>query len=558
MRKKSKIYIIIGALALCLTVSSFITVFIIINGKTNNNIPYQPKSYSRIWNKGSGGETGKSIALDSFGNIYVAGNNYPDYGLTGCLLVKYDSNGIQQWNTTWNGSFSLNVYGESIDSANNIYITGYLYNGTNHGDIFLVKFNSAGVKQWDVTWGGTSFDTGYSLAIDSSDNIFLAGSTASYGHNNTDVFLAKFNSSGGLQWNITWGGSGFDSGNGITIDSSDNIYITGSTSSYGSGGADVLLVKFNSTGTEQWNTTWGGSDSDVGNSIVLDGNDNIYVAGTTKSYGLSFSEVLLIKFNNIGELQWNTTWNHTNLDVIYSIANSVDIDSSGNVYMTGFTSFRDENCYSFVVKYNSEGIQQWYINWGNLAIVEGNCLKLDSNGNIYVTGWRDEDLQESELFLLKYNNISIQKWAQQWNSSRKAFLMDNSYLYQIFSTDTNGKMNLRWDPVQNASSYDIYRSNHIITKTTGMKPIKSVTEAYFTDSVLKNGTYFYVITAITPTGESQPSNYQSINVEIQIQKTQNKFLDEMIGLYFSLAGISICVLDMVIQVRKRRNTPINQ
>jgi len=82
----------------------------------------------------------------------------------------------------------------------------------------------------------------------------------------------------GVEWFLTWGGSDSDYGNCIAMDSSDNIYFAGYAGSFGSGG-DMCLVKYNSSGFQQWNRTWGGSDMDWGKGIVIDSSGNIYITG---------------------------------------------------------------------------------------------------------------------------------------------------------------------------------------------------------------------------------------------------------------------------------------
>ena len=157
-----------------------------------------------------------------------------------------------------------------MDSSNNIYLTGSTQGGldgnTNSGksDIILVKYNSSGVKQWTKQLGTSSHETGYwdPITVDSSNNFYVTG--YSYGglDGNTffggggDIFLVKYNSNGTKQWTRQLGTSEQDLGFGVTVDSSDNIYLTGITSgsldgNTNSGNSDIFLVKYNSDGVLQ-------------------------------------------------------------------------------------------------------------------------------------------------------------------------------------------------------------------------------------------------------------------------------------------------------------------
>mgnify|MGYP001307160468 CR=1 FL=1 len=157
--------------------------------------------------------------------------------------------------------------GVTTDSSGNIYVTGYtngrLDGNTNSGvnDIFLVQYNSSGIKQWTKQLGTSSDDLGIGVTTDSSDNIYLTGYTKGGLDGNTnsgdyDIFLVKYNSSGKKQWTKQLGTSSYDEGVGVTTDSSDNIYVTGQTQggldgNTSSGGDDIFLVKYNSSGIKQ-------------------------------------------------------------------------------------------------------------------------------------------------------------------------------------------------------------------------------------------------------------------------------------------------------------------
>ena len=181
--------------------------------------------------------------------------------------MKYNSSGTKQW-TKQLGTFSIDIgIGVTTDSSGNVYVTGYTGGGLdgntssgNH-DIVLVKYNSSGTKQWTKQLGTSSGDYGNDVTIDSSDNVYVTGSTGGGLDGNTnsdnyDIFLLKYNSSGTKQWTKQlWTSSG-DYGNDVTTDSSGNIYVTGDTwggldGNTNSGSNDIFLVKYNSSGTKQ-------------------------------------------------------------------------------------------------------------------------------------------------------------------------------------------------------------------------------------------------------------------------------------------------------------------
>jgi len=198
--------------------------------------------------------------------------------------------------------------------------------GTNAGstDIFLVKYNSSGIKQWtkqlrDIDGVATSgADSGIGMTVDSADNIYVTGYVnVSYDSTITDglgdILLVKYNSSGTIQWTKQYGTSYYDFGSGVTVDSSNNIYVAGYTEGglggdTNSGSSDVFLLKYNSSGTKQWTKQFGTSSPDSGKGLVVDSSDDIYVYGTTAggldgNSNLGSGDVFLVKYKSDGTRQ---------------------------------------------------------------------------------------------------------------------------------------------------------------------------------------------------------------------------------------------------------------
>ncbi len=286
------------------------------------------QQWYRTWG-GVNYDYGADLAVDSTNFIYLVGNTQSyTAGGSDIVLVKYDSDGVQQWNRTWGGTEDDEGLGITVDTANNVYITGYT---ESFGNVVLVKYDSFGVLQWINTESEIG-SLGTSLALDSLGNIYLVGDTY-FGAGLKDILLEKYDSAGILQWNKTWGGSNWDYGLGVAVDSSDNMYVSGRTRSFGAGDSDMVLLKYDSTGVQQWYRTWGGISTDYGNRIAVDSSDNIYFAGTTVGFGTGLFDMTLVKYNSLGEEQWYYTWGGSLRDMGFGIA----LDSSENVYFGGIT-----------------------------------------------------------------------------------------------------------------------------------------------------------------------------------------------------------------------------
>jgi len=188
-------------------------------------------------------------------------------GKADLFVVKYNSSGTWQW-TKQNGTDRYDeARGVATDSSGNVYVTGYTEGGLDgntsvgKADLFVVKYNSSGTKQWTNQLGSSSRDSANDIATDASGNIYVTGTTYGDLDGNTsggkaDLFVVKYNSSGTKQWTNQLGTWDTDFANGVATDSSGNVYVTGSTyrnldGNTSAGNDDLFVVKYNSSGTKQ-------------------------------------------------------------------------------------------------------------------------------------------------------------------------------------------------------------------------------------------------------------------------------------------------------------------
>jgi hypothetical protein len=359
-------------------------------------------------------------------------------------------------------------YAVFVDRAGNTYVTGHFL-GTvdfdadnaitgdtktsvgSNVDAFLAKYNSAGTLQFVKTFGSTSPDVGYGVAVDAFGSMYVSGTfsgTVDFDLDNTiagdtkasvsggqDAFLAKYNSSGRLQFVKAISGSGnSDVGNAVFVDGSGNAYvagqfqgtvdfdadntITGDTKTSVSSSLDAFMVKYNDAGRLQFVKAFGSAGNDIGYSAAVDGSGNVYVSGyfsgtvdfdldntvtgdTKTSAGSSTIDAFLAKYNSSGTLQFVKTFGAANSDAITGVAT----DGSGNAYVTGqfqgTVDFDADNTIAgdtktansgginaFLAKYNSSGTLQFVKAFGSsTGTSHGNDVAIDAFGNVYVTGY---------------------------------------------------------------------------------------------------------------------------------------------------------------------------
>ena len=348
---------------------------------------------------GVDGDEAYGIALDSQGNAFAIGlARSAGAGQADFLLVKYDPTGNVLWQRTLGGATFDFGAAITIDTADNAYVLGYTNSTGPAGDNLLIaKYNSAGTIQWQRTLGGAGDDRGTSITSDSSNNVYLLGWTNSAGAGARDFLISKYNSAGTIQWQRTLGSAASQEGYGISIDSLSNVYVTGYTDEGAPNNFLFLLAKYNSSGVIQWQRTLGGTDYDVSNATAVDSADNVYMLGRTPSAGAGGNDFLLAKYNASGTLQWQRVLGGAATD----IGNALALDSLDNVYAFGITGSTGAGGDDFLIsKYNSSGTIQWQRTLGSTGAETGFGVAVNALDEIYVLGITNATGEGSIDFLI--------------------------------------------------------------------------------------------------------------------------------------------------------------
>lgn len=253
---------------------------------------------------GSAGEDAAyGLAVDNLGNILVAGGasgvlgSDPSVGGTDLFVAKYDSLGTRLW-LRQGGTVSADLaYGVAADGSGNVYAVGATQGGLDgnagagNEDLFLIKYDGAGIRLWTRQLGTVSSDVAYGVALDNAGSVYVAGATAGALDGNIrqggeDAFLLKFDGNGGLLWSRQFGTVSADTARSVACDPFGHISVAGDT--FGSlgefnanaGGSDLFVVRYDAAGSRRWARQLGTVGDDRGYGVAADAGENAFVAGT--------------------------------------------------------------------------------------------------------------------------------------------------------------------------------------------------------------------------------------------------------------------------------------
>ena len=382
--------------------------------------------WGRAWG-GSEWDTAIEVALSKDGEPFVTGSfsETVDFdpgsdtdirtsqGGRDAYVVKFNSNGEYQWVRTWGGSGMDRGTALEIDDSVNLYVTGQFqeqvdfrpgqeideHTAEGVWNAFLLKLDDRGEFKWVCTWGGAGTASAWSIALDNNENPYVVGKfnhTADFDPSQgidmhsavdeADAFLTRFDTLGNLTWARTWGGAGYDSADGVTIDNDGNVYVQGAfqeavdfdpgpdvVEREAAGIRDAFLTKFNPDGDLVWNVTRGLTGDYFGydwlRGIAYSPPGSIFISGryygtvifdpdsdTGKLISQGEWDAYMCEYNTDGDLIRTRTWGGTETDY----CNDLAVDQNG-LYVTG--GFRSQGYYGLAQEddFYSEGIYEAFL-----------------------------------------------------------------------------------------------------------------------------------------------------------------------------------------------------
>lgn len=303
-----------------------------------------------------------------------------------------------------------NDYGNSIIQTHDKgYAIAGMANTTNTtGQLYVIKLDSVGNLEWTRAIADTGSE-GYSIIETSHNDLVIAGTTNQYGAGYDDVYVVNLDSAGNLKWTKTIGGIGDEFAYSIIQTYDKGFAITGSSASYGTGYYNVYIVKLDSAGNVKWAETIGGTDYDVGRSIIQTFDKGLAIAGYTASFGKGKDDMYIIKLDSAGNLKWTKTLGDTAFDGAFSLIQTSD----KGLAVAGVTySYGAGNGDAYIAKLDSAGNLKWTKVIGGKQYDIGYYITQSKDAGLVISGFTLSFDTVGSAYLIKLSSNGNLQWTR--------------------------------------------------------------------------------------------------------------------------------------------------
>ncbi|AFY54530.1 Calx-beta domain-containing protein [Rivularia sp. PCC 7116] len=426
---------------------------------------------------GSNGYGYEYLAVDDEGNTYVTGDftgavtignqTITSKGGKDIFVAKFDKDGNVQWAQEYGGTNFDNADNITVDDSGNTFVVGTFSKQTTLGDktlavtgdgygsdAFVTKIDSTGKVDWAKRLNGTERTVVYGIEADAQGNSYITGDfggqitldNINLGGESGDIFVAKFDTDGGVSWAKEFGNNDFSSqAEDIVVDKEGNAYLFMTEGNEGND--NIVVSKLNKTdGSEGWKQTFGDSNNwVVAEGIAIDDKDNIFIAGEfeeTVTFGATpdaptleggeNGDVFVAKLDSSdkGKVLWATDFDSQNKDEDYVQIGGIAVDKMSNTYVTGYydngsMSVGDFMLYdeggeggegenAFIAKLDDKGKVKWAQNIGGKNYEEITDIAVKDN-KIYLAGefYEEATFGEKSLKASNFDDTFLVKLAKE-------------------------------------------------------------------------------------------------------------------------------------------------
>ncbi|WP_375433975.1 SBBP repeat-containing protein [uncultured Hymenobacter sp.] len=386
----------------------------------------------------NGNEVATDVATDAAGNVYVTGYAYSDSTSYDYTTLKYSASGQQLWSVRYNGPANSDEVPTALalDSAGNVYVTGYAYSDSTSYDYATVKYSPSGQQLWSARYHSNGEEMPTALVVDAAGNVVVTGSAIAANLSDYDYATVKYAGASGRQlWEARYSGVGNSSevASALALDSAGNVYVTGGATNATQNDYDYATLKYAAaSGQQLWEARYTGSgngnSNEVATALVVDKAGNVVVTGGATANGRNNYDYVTVKYlgTNGAAVVFSTYNGPANGD---DVPTSIALDAADDAYVTGYSMSSDGTYDYATVKYDYippyyGGRQVWVARYNGPgdSYDQASAVAVDTTGNVYVTGLSYNADGTDDYATLKYASASgEQLWEARYNGAGSSY-----------------------------------------------------------------------------------------------------------------------------------------
>jgi hypothetical protein len=324
-------------------------------------------------------------------------------------LLSFSHSSVYAQNT-WAASYFLSNARAATSTIRQTSDGGFIVTGSiavagSSFDMWILKLDATGAIQWQKTYGGINQDDGAWIEQTNDGGYIVVGDTQSFGAGTNDAWIVKLDPNGDVQWQKTIGASGADYGLSVKQTPDDGYIISAFTFSFPSD--DFWIIRLDSSGNVVWQKLYGGPNDDLVYSVNLTSDGGFIVSGATNSFGTGLYDIWVLKLDSAGTIQWQKTYGAANTDE-YSLFGTQET-SDGGFIVGGGSSNQQDQSEIIVLKLNSTGQIQWQNSYSETGSEGATTIAQTTDGGYIVAGQTDR-LGSGGYWLLKLDSIGNINW----------------------------------------------------------------------------------------------------------------------------------------------------
>ncbi len=370
------------------------------------------------WEKTIGGEStdeGYAIIQTSDGGYAITGITHSfGNGQGAVYVIKLDSVGNVQWSKTIGGKYGNKGWAIIQSKDGGYAITGYTYPSGDQliRDVYVIKLDAKGNLQWSTSFGGVYIDEGRAIIQTSDGGFAIVGTTTSSDYFDADIYIAKLDALGNLQWMQIAGTDNWDEGRAIVETSDGGYRVAGVNEEVFENSRkwkNVYLLKLSAEGNIEWTKLVSLERRDIGYDFTQDTEGRYVIVGATKYFEQGESDVYLLNVDTEGKVYWSRAIGATGNEEGYAI-----IPANEGYAIVGYTeSFGQGNRDVYLIKVSSKGYLQWARAIGGKASDEGYAIVQALDGGYVIAGYTESFGQgKKDVYIIKVDHRGIIQWSR--------------------------------------------------------------------------------------------------------------------------------------------------